>query len=83
ALNNPLQRSPTDQIGLALGYSDVAKPSLNPNNLRNEQLIELYWNWTIAKGLLITPDVQYVHNPGANATSNNAWTLSLRSTLMF
>ncbi|MCB5195739.1 carbohydrate porin [Deefgea salmonis] len=83
ALNNPLQRSPTDQIGLALGYSDVAKSSLNSNNLRNEQLIELYWNWTIAKGLLITPDVQYVRNPGANPSRDNAWTLSLRSTLMF
>lgn len=83
ALNNPLQRSPTDQIGLAFGYSDLAKNASNPNQLSNEKLIELYWNWTIAKGLLITPDVQYVNKPAADPTKSGAWTFSLRSTLMF
>ena len=84
AMNNPLGRSPTDQIGLAVGLSDVGViPNPPTGRLRNEQVIETYWNWTIAKALLLTPDVQYIRNPALAPSRDSAWVFSLRSTLMF
>ena len=83
AINNPLGRSPTDQIGLAFGYSDVAQPRNNPLDLRNEKVLEAYWNWTVAKGLLLTPDVQYIRDPALDLSKNQVWVLGLRSTLIF
>jgi porin len=83
AINNPLGRSPTDQTGLAFAFSDAAPPPTNPAGARDEKLIEGYWNWTFAKGLLVTPDVQYMRDPALAPTRNNAWVLSLRATLMF
>jgi hypothetical protein len=83
AINDPFARSPTDQIALAFGYSDAAPPPTNPPNARNEKLAEIYWNWTFAKGLLLTPDVQYIRDPALNPTRDSVWVLTLRATLMF
>ena len=83
AMNDPLGRNPTDQIGFALGYSDAAPPPTNPSGARNEKLVEVYWNWTFAKGLLLSPDVQYIRDPALSPTRDNVWVLSLRTTLMF
>jgi porin len=83
ALNDPLGRNPTDQIGLAFGYSDAAPQPTNPAGTRDEKLVEAYWNWTFAKGLLFTPGVQYISNPALDRSRNDAWVVSLRSTLMF
>jgi len=83
AINDPLGRSPTDQIALAIGYSDAASPPANPPGARNEKLAELYWNWTFAKGLLLTPDVQYIRSPALNPARDSVWVFSLRATLMF
>jgi hypothetical protein len=83
AINDPLDRSPTDQIALAFGYSNAASPPSNPPGARNEKLAEIYWNWTFAKGLLLAPDVQYIRDPALNPVRDNAWVLSLRATLMF
>ena len=58
AMNNPMQRAPTDQIALAVGLSDAAGPPANPPTARNEKAIEAYWTWTYFGGLLLTPSVQ-------------------------
>ena len=83
AMNNPLGRSPTDQIALAFGYSDAASPPTLPSSARNEKTVEAYWNWTFAKGLLLTPDVRYIRDPALDPTRDSVWVLSLRATLMF
>jgi len=83
AINDPLGRSPTDQIGLAYAYSDVTPTATNPAMLRNEKVVETYWNWTFAKGLLLTPGVQYLRDPALAPSRDDAWVISLRSTLMF
>ncbi|WP_200386677.1 carbohydrate porin [Thiocapsa imhoffii] len=82
AMNNPLGRSKTDQIGLAFGYSDAAGPPVNPAGARNEKLVELYWNWTLFGGLLLTPDVQYIQDPALNPERDHVWAFSLRTTLL-
>lgn len=83
AINNPLGRRPTDQIGLAFGFSDAAPPPSNPAGARDEKVIEAYWNWSLPMGLLLTPDVQYIHDRALSPTRAYAWVLSLRATLMF
>jgi hypothetical protein len=83
AFNNPLGRSKTDQIGFAIGYSDPADPPANPADARGETIAELYWNWTFFKGMLLTPDVQYIRDPALDADRDDAWVLSLRTTVLF
>ena len=83
AMNNPLKRSSTDQIALAVGLSEAASPPTNPPNARNEKPIEAYWTWTFFGGLLLTPSVQFIFDPALNPTRNDVWVLSLRATFMF
>ncbi|MFN7677441.1 MAG: carbohydrate porin [Cyanobacteriota bacterium] len=82
AMNNPLHRSPTDQIGLAVGYSSASPSPTHPPGARNEKVLEAYWSWTFAGGLLLTPSVQYVLSPALAPNRDSAWALSLRATLM-
>jgi len=51
--------------------------------VRDGKVIEAYWAWTFAKGLLLTPDVQYFPDRAAAPPRTDAWVLSLRATLMF
>ena len=83
AINDPFEGSPTDQIALAVGYSNAASPPSNPPGTRNEKLAEIHWNWTFAKGILLTPDFQYIRDPGLNPARESVRVLSLRATLMF
>lgn len=83
AMNNPLGRSANDQIAVAFGYSSVAPPPVNPPGARDEKILEAYWNWSVAKVLLVTPDVQYIIDPALNPARNHAWIWSLRTTLRF
>jgi carbohydrate-selective porin OprB len=83
ALNDPLGRSPTDQIGIALGLSDPAGPPKYPPTARREKIAEAYWNWTFLGGLLLTPDVQWVLDPALDPDRDSVWILSLRATLLF
>ena len=83
AMNNPLKRSSTDQIALAVGLSQAASPPTNPPNTRNEKPIEAYWTWTFFGGVLLTPSVQYIFDPALSPTKNGVWGLSLRATFLF
>jgi len=83
AMNNPLKRSPTDQIAVAVGLSDAAGTPTNPPGARNEKVVEAYWNWTFFSGLLLTPSVQVFFDPALNPSKSNVTVLSLRATLMF
>jgi hypothetical protein len=83
AMNDPLRRSPTDQVGFALGLSVPAGPPNTPPNTRREKVLEAYWNWTFFGGLLLTPDVQWVLDPALDPDRDSVWVLSLRATLMF
>lgn len=85
AMNNPLGRSPTDQIGLAYGVGNASPPTppTATATVRDGKVIEAYWAWTFAKGLLLTPDVQYFPDRAATPSRTGAWVLSLRATLMF
>ena len=80
ALNDPLHRSATDQIGVAVGLS---RPAGYTGADNDETVVEAYWNWTFLRGLLLAPDLQYIGNPALNPAHNSVWVLSLRATVMF
>lgn len=83
AVNDPLRRTPSDQIGLAIGYSEPGNPPAAPADARAETIIETYWNWTVFGGLLLTPDLQLILDPALAPGRDSVWVLSLRTTLMF
>ncbi len=83
AINNPLGRNKLDQIGLAIGLSSPAPSPVNPPGARNEKVLEAYWNWAFTGALMITPSIQVILDPALAPDRRSAWSLSLRSTLMF
>ena len=82
--NNPLDRNPLDQIGLAFAYNKIDKKAVGTNLAHdNEKIIETYWAWGISKWMTITPDIQFYIDPAENQKSDYATVFTLRSTFFF
>ncbi len=81
AMNDPLRRSPTDQIGLAIGYSGPGSSAGARRGGGGEGIIETYWSWTLFGGVLLTTDAQLYVEPVLDSERNSGWVLSLRTTL--
>jgi len=82
--NNPLDRNPLDQIGLAFAYNKINEEAVgSPLSSNSEKIIEAYWSWGISKWATITPDVQFYIDPAQNSKSDYATVFSLRATLFF
>lgn len=83
ALLDPFARAPTDQLAIAVGYSDTAPPPANPPSARDEKVVEAYWTWTLFGGLLLTPSLQVIVDPALDPGRRSVSVLSLRATLLF
>ena len=82
--NNPLNRNPLDQIGLAFAYNKIDEQAVGSEIYHNsEKVIEAYWAWGISKWMTITPDIQFYIDPADNQQSDYATVFSLRTTLFF
>ena len=82
--NNPLDRNPLDQIGLAFAYNHINEKAVGSKlNHESEKIIEGYWAWGISKWMTITPDVQFYIDPASNPKSDYATVFTLRSTFFF
>lgn len=82
--NNPLDRNPLDQIGLAFAYNELDEKAVGSRlNHNSEKVIEAYWAWGISKWATITPDVQFYIHPAQNPKSDYGTAFSLRATLFF
>lgn len=82
--NNPLDRNPLDQIGLAYAYNKIDEAVVGEQiSHKAEQVIEAYWAWGIGDMLTITPDVQLYINPALNQKSDYGVVTSLRATVFF
>ena len=82
--NNPLNRNPLDQIGLAFAYNKIDEKAVGSSIDHNsEKIIEAYWAWGISKWATLTPDIQFYIDPAQNAKSDYATTFSLRATIFF
>ncbi len=81
--NNPLGRSPLDQIGLGFAWNRVNQTLYTDTYVNpSETMVELYWAWSV-KHLLITPDVQLYFQPALTPTQSMAAVFSLRVTVLF
>lgn len=82
--NNPLNRNPLDQIGLAYSYNKINKDAVGEELAHNaEQIVEAYWAWGVGDMLTITPDVQLYINPALNAKTDLGIVTSIRATVFF
>ena len=82
--NNPLNRNPLDQIGLAFAYNKIDEKAVGSKLEHNaEKIVETYWAWGISKWATLTPDVQLYINPAQNRKSNYGAVFSLRASIFF
>jgi porin len=70
-----------DALGLG-AYASL--PNDEPAaDLDGERGLELYYRLQLAPWLALTPDVQWIHDPGGRAAARDAWVLALRTRLAF
>ncbi len=82
--NNPFDRNPLDQIGLAYAYNKIDEKAVGEKvNHKAEQVVEAFWSFGIGDMVVVTPDVQLYINPALNQKSNYGFATSLRATVMF
>ncbi len=82
--NNPLDRNPLDQIGLAFAYNKINEKAVGASlNSSAEKVIETYWAWGISKWMTLTPDIQFIIDPAQNPKSDFDTVFSLRGTFFF
>jgi Carbohydrate-selective porin, OprB family len=83
--NDPFGHNPSDQAGLGFAWNKTNHSNVGmlPGGIRDgEWTSELYYRYTVFKGLSLTPDVQIFFNPSL-APQSGAAVFTLRSTLSF
>lgn len=82
--NNPLDRNPLDQIGLAFAYNKIDEAAVGAPLFNSaEKIVETYWAWGVSKWMTLTPDVQFIIDPAQNQKSDFDTVFTLRSTFFF
>ncbi len=83
--NNPLGRNSLDQIGLGFAWNKTNMSLFSPGTAvrQDETVLEVYWAWTISRGLQITPDVQLYFKPALNPEVDLTAVFSLRLAAFF
>jgi len=73
-----------DTFGLGYYYVDLSDDMPGFLNVSSEQGVELFYNFEITKSVHITPDLQWIINPGAGFESrDNAVVLGMRLQMSF
>jgi hypothetical protein len=84
--NNPFDRNPADQAGLAVGWNRTNEEFVGmlPGGVRvGEWVSEIYYKYTLIKAVSLTPDVQVFWNPALKPSAGPGAVLALRTTLSF
>lgn len=83
-LNDPMQHSKHDQIGLAMSWNATNMSLFTGTFVRpSEIMLEAYWSWSVYRGFLVTPDVQLYLQPALVPTSDLAAVFTIRVTQLF
>ena len=79
-----------DSLGLGLGwlrtsaaYRDFSATSADATVQGSERVAELYYRFRVSKQFELSPSVQWIGNPGGDASARNVRVLGLRSQLNF
>ena len=82
--NDPLRRSPYDQIGLGMAWNATNMSVFQGTIVRpSETMLELYWTWSVFKTTLITPNVQLYLQPALSPSDSAAAVFTIRLTQLF
>ncbi len=82
-IKNPFKRS-DDFIGIALGKTWVSDENKRENGLdKNEITAEIYYNFKVAQGIHLSPDIQHIINPGGNGLIDPITVYGIRTQLVF
>jgi len=84
--NDPFGHNPGDQAGLGVAWNRTNHNNVGvlPGGVRDgEWTSELYYRYTVFKGMSLTPDVQIFFNPALAPQGGAAAVFTLRSTLSF
>lgn len=87
----PLASRPKDVVGVAAGRLSVSavvrrrleREGGRPTVLRTEYPMEVYYGWAARPGVVVRPNLQYVHNPGRVAQGRDVTVLGIKTTLSF
>jgi hypothetical protein len=81
--NDPFAHNPMDQIGFGVAWNKTNLAVVGEPARNAEWVGELYYNYTVFKGLQITPDVQLYFNPALKPSSGPEAVFTLRATVIF
>jgi len=79
---------PDDVIGIALAITSISNEQkqfsgFNPVFNNDEYAAEIYYNLTTGHGFHVTPDVQYISNPGGDGGVDPITVYGIRTQLVF
>ncbi|MBI4715799.1 MAG: carbohydrate porin [Nitrospirae bacterium] len=73
-----------DVAGIGVGMTMVSDAYKATSNLSdNELYAEAYYNMTVKEGFQVTPDIQYVSNPGGDGSQDPFFVYGVRAGVMF
>jgi porin len=91
----PFQARPQDTIGFAIGRTEVNDRVTRGQRLQNreglgfvpiqgpEHAAELFYSLHVIPGMILRPNVQYVHDPGGTSENSDALVLGLKTVVDF
>lgn len=75
---------PDDVIGIGLAYTMISDAYKDASGLDgNELYAEAYYNITVKESFQISPDIQYIVNPGGNSDQDPFLVYGVRAGVMF
>ncbi len=82
--NNPFDRNPLDQAGLAFACNKIDEAVAGERLAHDsEKIVEAYYAFGISKWMTVTPDVQLYIDPALNEKSDYGAAFSLRFSFFF
>lgn len=82
-INAPFNK-PGDVLGIGLGKTWVSDENVRASGLdKNEIVVETYYNFIVAQGLHLSPDIQHIIHPGGNGAISPITVYGIRTQLAF
>jgi hypothetical protein len=73
-----------DVIGVGLAFNRISDAYKKASGLDSDEfLAEAYYNIAVKEGFQVTPDIQYIANPGGNSDKDSFVVYGVRAGVMF
>jgi hypothetical protein len=81
--NDPFHRNKLDQVGLGIFWDKTNLKAVGQPARNAEWGAELYYSYTVFKGLRLTPDIQFYFDPALRPGAGPAAVFTIRTTAFF